>query len=205
MEALTQIAYSVQLADGETPDFDALAYDVAFTNCERVVARGKGTNDWVEIHDSSENDVLIARTHKVEMMNGVRVGYERGAAYRITVRGYQHVTAIADQGGTRDFAKLYDSSESGVDVWAAAYVDGKTWSSMTSPTRLLYEAIGFEYVGRLRVQQRAREQSRHQREGDCRGCGFRLSVRLVGGRSGVAPGIRQPSNHPRRTRDLVTD
>ena len=147
MEALTQIAYSVQLADGETPDFDALAYDVAFTNCERVVARGKGTNDWVEIHDSSENDVLIARTHKVEMMNGVRVGYERGAAYRITVRGYQHVTAIADQGGTRDFAKLYDSSESGVDVWAAAYVDGKTWSSMTSPSRLLYEAIGFEYVG----------------------------------------------------------
>lgn len=147
MEALTQIAYSVQVADGETPDFDALAYDVAFTNCERVVARGKGSNDWVEIHDSTENDVLIARSHKVEMMNGVRVGYTRGAAYRITVRGYQHVTAIADQGGTRDFAKLYDSGESGVDVWAAAYVDGKTWSSMTSPTRLLYEAIGFEYVG----------------------------------------------------------
>ncbi len=147
MEALTQIAYGVQVADGETPDFESLAYDVAFTNCERVVARGKGGNDWVEIHDSSENDVLIARPEKVEIMNGVRVGYERGDAYRITVRGYQHVTAIADQGGTRDFAKLYDSDESGVDVWAAAYVDGKTWSSMTSPTRLLYEAIGFEYVG----------------------------------------------------------
>ena len=34
-----------------------------------------------------------------------------------------------------------------MDVWAAGYVDGETWSSMTSPSRLLYEVLAFELVG----------------------------------------------------------
>ena len=41
---------------------------------------------------------------------------ERGAEYRITARGFRNVSAIADQGGDGDAAKLYDSAEDGVDV-----------------------------------------------------------------------------------------
>ncbi len=51
------------------------------------------------------------------------------------------------QGGAGDAAKLYDSGELGVDVWAAAYADGKTWSTMSSPSRRLCEVWGFEQVG----------------------------------------------------------
>lgn len=57
------------------------------------------------------------------------------------------MSAVADQGGDNDVAKLYDSSEDGVDTWNAAYVNGETWSTMTSPSRLLYEVFAFEQVG----------------------------------------------------------
>ena len=74
-------------------------------------------------------------------------GVARGAEYRICARGFGNVSAVADQGGNGDVAKLYDSGEDGVDVWAAAYLDGQTWSTMSSPSRLLYEVLAFEHVG----------------------------------------------------------
>jgi len=57
--------------------------------------------------------VLVAKTHKVEMMNAPRSaeGVERGDEYCITARGYRNLTAAADQGGDGDVAKLYDSGE----------------------------------------------------------------------------------------------
>jgi VCBS repeat protein/GEVED domain-containing protein len=122
-------------------------YNVAATGWERAYARANGLDDRIELHDSALNDVFIAKPHKVEMMNAAWGRIERGAEYRICARGFQHVSAIADQGGSKDIAKLYDSGDEGVDVWAAGYVDGVTWSSMSSPTRLLYEALAFEYVG----------------------------------------------------------
>ena len=117
--------------------------------CERLAAQASGGDDWVELHDSALNDILIAKPHKTEMMNGPRAaeGIERGDEYEISARGFRNVMAIADQGGAGDAAKLYDSGELGVDVWAAAYVDGKTWSTMSSPSRRLYEVRGFEQVG----------------------------------------------------------
>ncbi len=142
-----RVDYDVQLADGETPAFASMSYGVTATGWERAYARANGPDDWIELHDSSWNDVLIARPHKVEMMNAAWGRIKRGAEYRICARGFQNVSAIADQGGSKDIAKLYDSGDEGVDVWAAGYVDGVTWSSMSSPTRLLYEALAFEYVG----------------------------------------------------------
>ncbi len=143
-----QIAYDVGVANGAEPAFGTMAYDVTVTGCEWVVARAKGTDDWIELHDSALNDVLIAKPLKVEIMNGARPadGVERGAEYRITARGYRHVAGVADQGG-EDSAKLYDSSELGVDHWAAGYLDDCTWSSMTSPSGLICEVLAFEQVG----------------------------------------------------------
>ncbi len=141
------VAHDVDLAAGARPAFASMAYDVTIVGAERVVARGRGGDDWVELHDSALNDVFIAKPHKVEMMNGPREGVERGAEYRISARGYRNVSAIADQGGDTDVAKLYDTGEEGVDVWAAAYADGQTWSTMASPSRLLYEVLAFEQVG----------------------------------------------------------
>ncbi len=57
------------------------------------------------------------------------------------------MASIADQGGDNDAAKLYDSGEDGIDIWAAAYASGETWSTMSSPTRLLYEVLAFDHVG----------------------------------------------------------
>lgn len=149
MKERTRVAYGVNLAAGAVPAFATMAYDVTVTGCEQVVARAKGADDWAELHDSAGSDVLIAKTHKVEIMNAPRLteGVERGDEYCIIARGYRNLTAVADQGGDGDVAKLYDSGELGVDIWAAGYVDGKTWSSMTSPTRLLYEVLAFEQVG----------------------------------------------------------
>jgi GEVED domain-containing protein/VCBS repeat protein len=151
----TRVAYDVDLAEGERPDLHYSAYGVSVVGCERTVARASGADDWVELHDSPVNDVLIAKPHRVDLMNGPRAeeGVARGAEYRITARGYGHVSAIADAGGDTqyggdgDVAKLYDSGEEGVDIWAAGYVDGETWSTMTSPSRLLYEVLAFEHVG----------------------------------------------------------
>ena len=149
MKNKVRLAYGVELADGERPAFETMAYDVTIAGSERVVARAKGNDDWVELHDTALNDVLIARPHKVEMMNGPRAaeGIVRGDEYKITARGYGHISAVADRGGAGDVAKLYDSGEDGVDIWAAGYVDGETWSTMTSPSRLLYEVLAFERVG----------------------------------------------------------
>jgi hypothetical protein len=82
-------------------------------------------------------------------MNGPdpNAGTDRGSEYKITARGFYHMASVANQGGDNDVAKLYDSGEDGVDIWAAAYVDGETWSSMSSPSRLLYEVLAFEHVG----------------------------------------------------------
>ena len=145
----TRVAYDVDLTDGERPDLHPTEYGVSVSGTERIVARATGGDDWIELHDSPVNDVLIAKPHRVDLMNGPRAeeGVARGAEYRITARGYGHVTAIADSAGDGDVAKLYDSGEEGVDIWAAAYVDGETWSTMTSPSRLLYEVLAFEHVG----------------------------------------------------------
>jgi VCBS repeat protein/GEVED domain-containing protein len=142
-----RVAHDVELADGEAPAFATVAYGMTIIGAEQVVARARGGDDWIEIHDSALNDVLIAKPNKVEMMNGAREGVGRGAEYRITGRGFGHVSSIADQGGDGDAAKLYDSAEAGVDLWAAGYLDGETWSSMSSPSRLLYEVLAFEHVG----------------------------------------------------------
>ena len=147
MKDKVQVSHDVKISNGSSPAFTTMAYDVTILASERVVARAKGGDDWVELHDSALNDVFIAKPHKVEMMNGPRDGVKRGSEYEITARGYGNVSAIADQGGEGDGAKLYDSAESGTDVWAAAYVDGQAWSSMSSPTRLLYEVHAFEQVG----------------------------------------------------------
>ena len=143
-----RIDYAVELESGETPSFDTLDYDVTVVGAEFVVARGS-SEDWVQLHDTALNDVFIAKPHKVEMMNGPRAakGIERGDLYRIVARGFRNVSAIADQGGEEDVAKLYDTSTDGIDVWAAGYRDGETWSTMSSPTRLLYEVLAFEQVG----------------------------------------------------------
>ena len=142
-----RIAHDVTLEEGQTPDFENMTYGVNLLGCENVVARGRGGDDWLELHDSALNDVLIAKPQRTDMMNAPRDGVARGAEYQITTRGFRNVSAIADQGGDKDAAKLYDSGEDGIDIWAAAYVDGQTWSSMTSPTRLLYEVLAFEQVG----------------------------------------------------------
>ncbi len=144
-----RVARNVQLAPGERPDFDNMAYDVTVFGCPWLVALADGNDDWVQLHDTALNDVLIAKPHKIEVMNAPRYaeGVLRAAEYRITARRYQNVSAVADQGGTGDKAKLYDSGNPGVDVWAAAYVDGETWSTMTSPARLLYEIAAFERIG----------------------------------------------------------
>ncbi len=144
-----RVARDVALAAGAPPAFESMAFDVTITGCERLVARAKGGDDWVELHDSALNDVLIAKPHKIEMMNGPRSAenVERGDEYKITARAYRNMLAIADQGGDGDAAKLYDSGESGVDIWEAGYLDGETWSKMSSPSRLLYEVLAFEHVG----------------------------------------------------------
>ena len=149
MKEALKVSHNVSLAEGEGPDFDGMSYDVTVTGCEWIVARGSGSDDWVQLHDSAVNDVFIAKPHKLQMMNAPRTEDDvaRGEEYTITVRGYTNVSAVADQGGDNDVAKLYDSSESGTDVWSADYVDGKTWSAMTSPSRLLYEVLAFEQVG----------------------------------------------------------
>ena len=142
-----RIARNVELAADETPDYDALAYNVTIAGCEFFTARAEGGDDWIELHDSAGKDVLIAKPHKIMMMNGPSGSVARGEEYTITARGFYHMASVADQGGDYDAAKLYDSSEEGTDVWAAAYVDGETWSTMTSPSRLLYEVTSFEQVG----------------------------------------------------------
>ncbi len=142
-----RIAQDLDLEEGQSPDFENMAYGVTILGCENLVARSRGGDDWIEVHDSALNDVLIAKPHGADMMNGPRDGVARGAEYRIVARGFRNVSAIADQGGDGDVAKLYDSGEDGVDIWAAAYVNGETWSSMSSPSRLLYEVLAFEQVG----------------------------------------------------------
>ena len=144
-----RLAYDVRLPEGTTPAYETMAYDVTIAGSENVIARAKGMDDWVELHDSVLNDVLIAKPHKAEMMNGPRAaeGVGRGEEYKITARAYRNVSVVADKGGEGDAAKLYDSAEAGVDIWAAAYADGETWSTMSSPTRLLYEVLAFEHVG----------------------------------------------------------
>ena len=143
------MAYDVDVSPESGLAFDSLAYDVTIRGCEKLSARADGGDDWVELHDSVLNDVLIAKPHKIQMMNGPRraEGVLRGEEYEICVRGYRSATAIADQGGDGDVAKLFDSGEPGIDVWAADYSDGMTWSTMSSPSRLLYEVLAFEQVG----------------------------------------------------------
>ncbi len=72
-------------------------------------------------------------------MNAPRVaeGVERGDELLRHRPGLPHLTGRRGRswGATGIVAKLYDSGVLGVDIWAAGYVDGKTWSSMTSPTR----------------------------------------------------------------------
>lgn len=96
--------------------------------------------------DSYTADIFIAKPHKVEMMNAPRKadGVLRGEEYEITARGFRNVVATGD---ADDVAKLYDSGDPGIDVWAADYRDGETWSTMSTPSRLLYEVLAFGQVG----------------------------------------------------------
>lgn len=105
--------------------------------------------DTLVMHDSEGDDVLIAKPHKVIMANAPQSEAEvaRGELYEVHARGFAKVTVIADQGGNNDVAKLYDSADEGVDVWEAAGVESRTWLTMRSPKRLLYEAWDFEQVG----------------------------------------------------------
>ena len=139
--------YDTTAAPGDRPPFENLTYDILAYNFENVRAYAYGdAKDWAELHDTALNDVLIAKPHKAEIMNGPRKadGVLRGDEYKITARKFSNVTAIGDTG---DIAKLYDSGDPGIDVWAADYRDAATWSAMTSPTRLLYEVLAFERVG----------------------------------------------------------
>ena len=148
-----RVDYDAEVVPGEKPSHEGRDYDVVVVGTEWMVARAGSSSDWIELHDSVINDVLIAKPHKVEMMNGPRNGVERGTEYCITARGFRNVSAVADNRETPvgvsndDTAKLYDSGEDGVDIWAAGYLDGETWSTMSSPSRLLYEVLAFEHVG----------------------------------------------------------
>ena len=85
--SMTRVAYDVELSDGERPNLNFGEYGVSVVGSERVVTRARGGDDWVELHDSALNDVLIAKPNKVEMMNAPRDDVARGAEYRITARG----------------------------------------------------------------------------------------------------------------------
>ena len=149
MENDIRIARDVEITSGSTPEYDELSYNVTIVGCEYFTARADGNDDWIEMHDSDGNDVMIAKPGKMVMMNGpdASANTERGSEYSITARGFRNMSSIADQGGDNDVAKLYDSASTGTDTWAADYVDGETWSSMTSPNGLLYEVTGFDSVG----------------------------------------------------------
>ncbi len=144
-----RLAQDIGLAAELQPSYERMAYDVTIRGCERLVARARGGNDWIEFHDSPLNDLLVAKPHRIDMMNGPRLVEDvmRGDEYRITAFGFGHMSAVADQGGNGDVAKLYDSGELGADIWAAGFADGQTWSTMSSPSRLLYEVASFEHVG----------------------------------------------------------
>ena len=141
--------YDTTAAPGERP-LQNLTYDTVAYGFEWVRAYAYGdSNDWAELHDSALNDVFIGKPHKSEIMNGPRKddGVSRGDEYKITARKFRNVTAIADRGGEPDLAKLYDSADAGTDIWVADYRDGETWSTMTMPSRMLYEVLAFERVG----------------------------------------------------------
>ncbi|MCZ7667006.1 MAG: hypothetical protein M5U34_07190 [Chloroflexi bacterium] len=97
--------------------------------------------------------------------------------------------AVADQGGVGDVAKLYDSGEAGVDVWAAEYDLGRTRSTMSSPTRLLYEVLAFDQVGGYGFNGGLGSDFRNESQGPCRGNRFRLPAGLLGRRrQTIGPG-----------------
>ena len=110
--------------------------------------RAYGSGDSLVMHDFEGDDVLIAKPHKVVMANAPQTdnAVGRGDLYEVIARGFGDVRIIADQGGN-DVAKLYDSADEGVDVWAAAYVESQTWSTMSSPKRTFYRVWDFESVG----------------------------------------------------------
>ena len=142
-----RVDYAAVLQPGERAPFANITHDVVASGFETVRAYADGDpNDWAEMHGSSANDVFIGKPHKVEMMNGPRKadGVLRGDEYKITARGFRNVVAVGDAG---DVAKLYDSADPGIDVWAVDYRDGQTWSTMSTPNRLLYEVLAFGRVG----------------------------------------------------------
>ncbi len=121
----------------------------AWIKADSIRAFGGGeVADTLVMHDSQGDDVLIARPHKVIMANAPQSEAEvaRGEIYEVLARGFANVTVIADQGGN-DVAKLYDSADDGTDVWAADYVESRTWSTMSAPKRRLYAVWDFEQVG----------------------------------------------------------
>ena len=116
------------------------AFDVTVLGADFVTAYSKnGGDDKLILHDSPGDDVFRGKAHKVELFDRD----SGGKVHKITARGFNDVTAYADQGG-RDIAKLYDSTLD--DLWEAEYSEGETWSKMTSTNRALYEAMAFEQV-----------------------------------------------------------
>lgn len=126
--------------------FDPGCLEKAWIQADSIRAYGSG--DSLVMHDFEGDDVLIAKPHKVVMANAPQTdnAVGRGDLYEVIARGFGNVRVIADQGGS-DVAKLYDSGDEGVDVWAAAYVGSQTWSTMSSPKRTFYKVWDFELVG----------------------------------------------------------
>ena len=99
-----------------------------------------GGDDRLVLHDTPRDDVLRARSHKIQMFNR----NAEDPAYLLTARNFEDITVMADKGGDNDIAKLHDSTLD--SLWEAGWQDGKTWSVMSSSARQLYEVFAFEQV-----------------------------------------------------------
>ena len=126
---------------GNVRSYNNSGFSAAVIGAEfATIYASNGGNNKLIIHDSPGDDVFLAKPHKVQL-------FDRdtgGDMYEITARKFKDVTAFADQGGARDYAKLYDTVFD--DLWESKYVIGETWSAMTSNGRAVYEVSGFERV-----------------------------------------------------------
>ena len=97
-------------------------------------------DDRLVLHDSPGNDVLVAKSHKVQLFSSSA----EAQAHSLIARNFRNVMVTADRGGDKDVAKLHDSILD--TLWEAAWLEGKTWSKMTCSSRQLYEVFAFEHV-----------------------------------------------------------
>jgi hypothetical protein len=115
-------------------------HDVTIRGADLMTVYSTGGQDALVLHDTPNNDVFLARSHKVQLFNRDA----EGPIYNLTARNFNDVTVIADKGGDADIAKLHDST---VDtLWEAAWRDDQTWSKMSSSANQFYEVLAFEQV-----------------------------------------------------------